>query len=311
MERSTRFAAAVLGFALSAGLPAVAQEAKPAMPREPSPDASAPSASGGGSATLLSKGQTLFDDQQYEESIQTLSAALLRPNNTKAQRIEIYRLLALNYITLGRKEEADSAIRALLSVEPGYELPANESPRFRDSFAEARAKWEAEGRPGLLTEQGPKRSVVLRDAYPSQADPNEAVELHARLDDPDARVATLRLFYRSGARGDFTEARAARAGASVRATIPASAVKPPLVEYYFIAHDKDGSAIATRGDASTPLRIVVREPKKSWALPVAIGGGILGAAAALGVLALAGVFDGTESAPPRGVVLVGVSEASR
>jgi hypothetical protein len=33
---------------------------------------------------LIGRGLSLFEDQQYEESIQTLSAALLRPNNTKA-----------------------------------------------------------------------------------------------------------------------------------------------------------------------------------------------------------------------------------
>ena len=57
--------------------------------------------------TLIQRGGALFEDQQYEESIQTLSAALLRPSNTLAQKVEIYRLLALNYITLGRKDEAD------------------------------------------------------------------------------------------------------------------------------------------------------------------------------------------------------------
>src|SRR6478736_5587859 len=67
---------------------------------------------------LVARGQQLFEDQQYEESIQTLSAALLRPSNTKAQKIEIYRLLALNYITINRKDEAESAVRGLLAIEP-------------------------------------------------------------------------------------------------------------------------------------------------------------------------------------------------
>ena len=68
-------------------------------------------------------GSALFDDQQYEESIQTLSGVLVRPNNTKAQKIEIYRLLALNYITLTHKEEAEGAVRGLLALEPTYALP--------------------------------------------------------------------------------------------------------------------------------------------------------------------------------------------
>src|SRR6201999_2010089 len=72
---------------------------------------------------LITRGRNLFDDQQYEESTQTLSAALLRPNNTKDQKIEIYRLLAYNYITMNRKDEAESAVRGLLAIDPEYALP--------------------------------------------------------------------------------------------------------------------------------------------------------------------------------------------
>ena len=48
--------------------------------------------------------------------------------------------MALNFITLNRKDEAESAVRGLLSQEPGYELPKNESPRFRDFFSNAKKK---------------------------------------------------------------------------------------------------------------------------------------------------------------------------
>jgi tetratricopeptide (TPR) repeat protein len=118
---------------------------------------------------LIAKGHELFEDQQYEDSIQTLSAALLRPSNTTEQKVEIYRLLALNYITLGRKDEADNAVRGLLVVQPDYQLPANESPRFRDFFKDARAKWEAEGRPGIVKEKPVEKPVVLRHGPPSSA----------------------------------------------------------------------------------------------------------------------------------------------
>ena len=76
---------------------------------------------------LIQRGRALFEDQQYEESIQSLSAALVRPINTKAQKLEIYRLLALNYITLNRKDEAESAVRGLLAQQPTYTLPSSES----------------------------------------------------------------------------------------------------------------------------------------------------------------------------------------
>jgi tetratricopeptide (TPR) repeat protein len=268
---------------------------------------------------LIAKGQALFDDQQYEESIQALSGALLRPSNTKAQRVEIYRLLALNYITLGRTEESEGAVRGLLVIDPEYQLPETESPRFRDFFTETRAKWEEEGRPGLVAPEAPPLPTTLRHGSPSQVEPSKSVPLVGRLEDPGGLVAGVRLYYRTGTRGDFTRAAAQIAygasessPASVRATIPASAVAPPLVEYYLVAVDVDGNALASRGDASSPLRIAVPEPSKGWVLPVAIGGGVLGAAAIVGVLALAGVFSGSSNGGGgTSVVSVSVSESSR
>lgn len=247
---------------------------------------------------LVARGQALFEDQQYEESVQTLSAALLRPSNTKAQKIEIYRLLALNYITLNRKEEAESAVRGLLVIEPEYQLPPSESPRFRDFFTAVRAKWEGEGRPGIVKETEPPKPITLRHSSPSQVEPGATVELSTRLEDPDHRITQVRLYYRTGSKGKFEEIEAPIDGGRARATIPGTAVKPPLVEYYFQGFDKGGLPVVARGDASAPLRIAVPEPSKGWVLPVAIGGGVLAAAAVVGGLALAGVFKGSGGAGP-------------
>lgn len=261
---------------------------------------------------LIAKGQQLFEDQQYEESVQTLSAALLRPNNTKEQKVEIYRLLALNYITLGRKEEADSAVRGLLVVQPDYQLPANESPRFRDFFKDARSKWEAEGRPGLVKEQPIERPVVLRHGSPSSADKGKTIELRGKLEDPDGRAGSVKLYYRTGSKGEFAETTAEVEGGEVRARIPGSAVKPPLMDYYFEVLDAAGNVIASRGDAQAPLRVAIPDGGGSgWVLPLAIGGGILGAAAIVGGLALAGVFSSSSpaSSAGRSTVTVNVGEA--
>lgn len=247
---------------------------------------------------LIAKGQELFDDQQYEESVQTLSAALLRPSNTKEQKVEIYRLLAYNYITLGRKAEADAAVRGLLVVRPDYELPESESPRFRDYFKDVRAKWEAEGRPGLVKETTPEHPIGLRHVSPSSAEHDKPIELRASLDDPNKRSGSVKLYYRAGSKGEFFEGTTEVEDESVRAEIPASAVKAPLVDYYFEVLDKNGGLITSRGDAQAPLRIAVadKEGGGGWVLPLAIGGGILGAAAIVGGLALAGVFK--SSSPP-------------
>jgi hypothetical protein len=279
--------------------PADKPAAKPAAPAQPQ--------------DLIAKGQQLFEDQQYEDSVQTLSAALLRPSNTKEQKVEIYRLLALNYITLGRKDEADNAVRGLLVVQPDYQLPANESPRFRDFFKEARAKWEAEGRPGIVKEKPTEKPVVFRHGSPSSAEKDKAIELRGKLEDPDGRTGSVKLYYRAGSKGDFADVMADVEGESVRAQIPASAVKPPVMDYYFEVLDGGGSVIASRGDAQAPLRVAIPDGGGSgWVLPLAIGGSILGAAAIVGVLALAGVFDSAKPAPPGGSpsrVIINVGEA--
>lgn len=294
-------------------------QAGPPKPPAPAKPGAKPAAAPAQPQDLIQKGQSQFEEQQYEESIQTLSAALLRPSNTPAQKVEIYRLLALNYITLGRKDEAENAVRGLLVQQPDYEIPAKESPRFRDFFAAARTKWEAEGRPGIVKDEPTQKPVVLKHGSPTQVDAGTTIELRGKLDDPDGRTGSVKLFYRSGSKGDFTETRAdVVEGANVRASIPGAAIKPPVVDYYFEVMDGGGAVIASRGDASSPLRIAVPEASsKGWVLPVAIGGGVLGAAAIVGVLALAGVFKSSSSGGGGGggagtsTVTVSVGEASR
>lgn len=255
----------------------------------------------GAQQDLIARGRTLFDDQQYEESTQTLSAALLRPSNTREQKIEIYRLLALDYITLNRKDEAESAVRGLLALDPAYELPASESPRFRDFFAGARERWEKDGRPGVATPAAAAPAAVgMAHASPPESDPRKDIPLTVHLRDPEHRVRRVQLFYRSGSRGKFDATDAPLIAGEARAAIPATNVTPPLVEYYFEAYDSGGLPIASRGDEANPLRVAIRGPSKGgggWVLPVAIGGGVLGAAAVVAGLAIAGVFKGSSSPP--------------
>ncbi len=292
--------------------PALAQQPAPTQP-PPATKAPPPAKP----VDLIAKAQQLFEDQQYEESIQTLSAALVRPTNTKEQKVEIYRLLALNYITLGRKDEADNAVRGLLVVNPEYQLPATESPRFRDFFAASKKKWEDEGRPGLVKETPEEKPVALRHGSPAQGEEGKSIDLTAKLEDEGGRVGSVKLYYRAGSKGEFTEALAEVEDGNVRAQIPGNAVKPPLMDYYFEVLDGAGGLIASRGDAQAPLRIAVPDANKGggsgWVLPV-VGGTLLGAAAIVGILAIAGVFKSSSSNGQSGSgdskVVVTIGEAS-
>ncbi|HVY47493.1 MAG TPA: hypothetical protein VHB21_16505 [Minicystis sp.] len=205
--------------------------------------------------SLVQRGSELFEDQQYEESIQTLSAALVRPGATTKEKIEIYRLLAYNYIILKRTDEADAAVRGILVLDENFTLPPSESPRFRDFFDAVKKKWEAEGKPGRAAPE--QKPIKMQHTSPAEVPHGEAIKLSGTIEDPDARVRGVTLAYRTGAKGKFVTVAATYALGSFRTQIPASAVKPPLVEYYIQAMDKGGLPVASRGDAANPIRVVV------------------------------------------------------
>jgi hypothetical protein len=213
------------------------------------------------SAALVQRGSALFEDQQYEESIQTLSAALVRPGATDAEKIEIYRLLAYNFIILKRADEADAAVRGVLGLDENFTLPPTESPRFRDFFAATRRKWVEEGKPGGKA-AGPAavvdKPIKMTHASPAEMPAGATIRLSGAVEDPDARVRAVQLAYRTGAKGKFVTVAGSYTLGEFHANIPGVAVKPPLVEYYVSAVDKGGLPLASRGDAALPLRIVVQ-----------------------------------------------------
>jgi hypothetical protein len=246
---------------------------------------------------IIKKGQNFFDEQRYDESIQTLSAALMRPGTAKKQRIQIYKILAYNYIVLNRTEEADGAVRGLLVIDEEYELPETESPRFRDFFSGVRKKWEAEGKPGqeVAQEGGPVSKAKIVHQPPDEAEPSSNVSLAGKVKDPDAEIAGLKLFYRAGSSGKFATGKVQLKEGKFTAEIPGDSVEPPLVEYYVEASSEAGLPIATRGDAETPLRIAVADDSSVVESPwlwVPIGVAVAAAVIIPVALFASGALDG-------------------
>ena len=266
------------------------------------------SAQGKTTTTLIQRGGALFEDQQYEESIQTLSAALLRPGSSEAEKVETYRLLAYNYIILKRTEEADAAVRGLLVLNEKFTLPPTESPRFRDFFDGTRKKWTDEGQPGKAAVGLPaaqEKPIRMEHASPAQTPPGATFKLIGSITDPDARVRGVQLAYRTGSTGKFITVAGTYSLGQFRTQIPGLAVKPPLIEYYLQAVDKSGLPLTSRGDAAAPLRVVVPG-----------GGGVLtspffwvpvGLAVAGGAV-LTAFFLTKSSAPTTSSVTIGVKE---
>jgi hypothetical protein len=208
---------------------------------------------------LIKKGQEYFDDQRYEESIQTLSAALLRPGIAKEEKIQVFTLLAYNYIVLNRTDEADGAVRGLLVLDENYALPESESPRFRDFFKSVRDKWIAEGKPGQAQAVEGGSKVKIKHTAPAQVEAGSSVRLEGTIEDPDAQVAQLILYYRASSDEKFQKVKAKYAMRKFTAEIPADVVEPPLVEYYLTALDNGVLPVASFGDAESPARIAVPE----------------------------------------------------
>ncbi|MGZ3473706.1 MAG: hypothetical protein ACXWUG_04800 [Polyangiales bacterium] len=211
---------------------------------------------------LIDDAKSKFDDQQYDESIQKLSAALLRPDITKAQKIEVYRWLAYNYIVLKQDDSAKTAVYALLVLDETYELPKTESPKFREPFTKYSKQWVEDGKPGQQTEVKAPAPVTLKHSPAAEAPHDMSMSISGTIDDPEHRVAKISLFYRTGSSGKFIEVPTTNELGSFKVNIPGSAVKPPIVEYYIQASDKGGLAIASRGDAETPLRVAVQGEKE-------------------------------------------------
>jgi hypothetical protein len=266
------------------------------------------------STSLIQRGSELFDDQAYEESIQTLSAALVRPGASQQEKIETYRLLAYNFIILKRADEADAAVRGILVLDEKFSLPPTESPRFRDFFEATRKKWEQEGKPGRAevgTPLAPPKAIEMKHSSPAEVPPDTTIKLTGTVEDPEARVRGVQLAYRTGAKGKFVTVAATYTLGQFRTQIPAIAVQPPLVEYYLQAIDKGGLPLASRGDAATPLRIAVPAPSggvltSPW-FWVPVGVVVVG-----GVVATALILSNSKGAgasnTPTSTVTIGVHE---
>ncbi|HEY4116623.1 MAG TPA: tetratricopeptide repeat protein [Byssovorax sp.] len=258
------------------------------------------------STSLIQRGSALFEDQQYEESIQTLSAALVRPGTSFKEKTEIYRLLAYNYIILKRTDEADAAVRGLLVLDERFTLPPTESPRFRDFFDNTKKKWEAEGKPGRETAAAAGKTIAITHTPPVEIAPDTAIRLSGSVEDPDSRVKAVQLAYRTGAKGKFITVPATYTLGAFTTQIPPAAVKPPLVEYYVQALDQGGLPIGSRGDAATPIRVVVTGSSSVLASPwfwVPVG-----LAAAGGVVLTVVLLTKSSSSGRTSQVTVGVRE---
>jgi tetratricopeptide (TPR) repeat protein len=229
---------------------------------------------------LIQQGIDLYNDLEYEASIEALQRALVRAENIPQQKVAIFKYLALDYLVLGRTDDAPQAFRQLLAIEPEFALdPAVFSPDHRQFLEGVRAQWIAEGRPGYVPPEQRLRPAEIDHELPAQATRGESLEVFVTVLDPDVRVRNVVLAYRPQGETAFVRLDAAPSGGGFRATIPGDAVAPPVIEYYFEALDAAGNVAGRRGDARVPLRVPVPGEEEGgiltkWWFWTAIGVGV-------------------------------------
>lgn len=203
-------------------------------------------------------GREQFDDLRYEEAIQTLSAAILRRGNTPAQEIELYELLGLSYLAVNRNEEAEGAFRAVLARDRAHRLDGSNAPRVVEFFEQVRQHLTTE--PVTTAGERALRPVQIEHRSPAEHARGTALTLDAGVVDPDRQSESLVLAWRVGSQGIFHRTTAENHGGRFAAVVPGNEVRPPMLEYYLEAVGPNGIAVASRGDALAPLRVMVPAP---------------------------------------------------
>ena len=94
----------------------------------------------------LDNAKAMEAELNYEEMPEELAAALSQPGNTPAELIEIYRLLGMAHLALRHTDKAKYAFIKLLTLDPTFQMPSSENPRFRKAFGDIKAEFEATGR---------------------------------------------------------------------------------------------------------------------------------------------------------------------
>jgi len=196
----------------------------------------------------IGEARTLYASARYDEALAVLND--LRPATapgatTDVRSIEQYRSLCL--LALGRGSEAETAIAAVVTADPGY-LPgdAEASPRVRTAFSDVRKK--------LLPEIAAKRYADAKATFDRKEYPRATQQFKqviALLDDPDmgGRQSDLRTL----AAGFLDLSIAATPPPEPPKPAPAAAPAPPP------APKADPNRIYTTADADVVAPVVVKQ----------------------------------------------------
>ena len=227
----------------------------------------------------LEEARQLYLGFQFEGIIPKLEFALAVKGVTVAQKIEIYKLMALTHSAFDDAPKAEEAFLNILELQPAYELTGGASPKIRSYFANAQKTYRA------------RQAVKLQHAPPKPSSLGETTTVYVTVVAGTDRVSGMTLHYRPrGNTSGYSQLAMARGengafSGNVPNAFPGPAGKR-TIEYFVRARDTSGGLLASVGSEDTPLELtmetvaqVVSQPLyKSWAFWTAVG---VGAAAAV------------------------------
>ncbi len=241
---------------------------------------------------LLRQGLQLYEEMEYERSVETLSAALIRPGNSVGDQLLIFQTLGTLYVFLNRQQEAEVALERLLCIDGAFDFGEYASPRITQVFDRVRQQWQESGSPcpdQVGSGQPEAAPVTMDHESPDTANPGETLELQVSIEDPDLRVNSVILFYRVQGEEGFDQTPATMVSAGVfEAAIPGDAVGAPAAVYYIQAVSDGGDPLAALGTPRAPLRVPVssgerRSIARTWWFWTIVGVVVVGAGLGIGL----------------------------
>jgi len=227
----------------------------------------------------LEEARELYLSFQFEGLIPKLEFALAVKGVTAAQRVEIYKLMALTHAAFDDAAQAEAAFLNILELKPDYELTGGASPKIRGYFAGAQKMYRA------------RQAVKLQHAPPKPSAHGETTTVDVTVAAGMDRVEAMTLHYRPrGSTSGFSQLAMARGengafSGNVPNAFPGPAGKRTL-DYFVRARDASGALLASVGSEEVPLELTIETVEmvssqpiyKSWVFWTAVG---VGAAAAV------------------------------
>src|ERR1044071_4722491 len=122
----------------------------------------------------ISRGQKLFDEQEYAGAIQTLAPVTRDARATRAQRLRALELIALSQFIRNDRGAARATFERILDIDPGYQLrDTSGSPQLRAFFDSLKKQ--------LVPGFDPTAGADLEHAAPTAATAGKPLELEVRV----------------------------------------------------------------------------------------------------------------------------------